>query len=183
MERHTEDPKLFTKRELDLYTAHVLKHLEARILSHDASDETGDEAKATHLRMVRAWQRNEELPTVQWAEMIADTYNTPEPIPTIVGEDPPEFGVSAEKIGAYLEEKIFALIDGELSDEEVTDLRALLDTDPRYRAKYEDYRRFTEMAKESLSLPTTKSLLQCASLEPIALDPDLARPPSNNHPK
>ena len=80
MERQTEDPKLFTKRELDLYTAHVLKHLEARILGHDVSDETGDEVKDTHLRMVRAWQRNEELPTVQWAEMIADTYNTPEPI-------------------------------------------------------------------------------------------------------
>lgn len=78
MERQTEDPKLFTKRELDLYTAHILKHLEARILSHDVSDETGDEVKATHLRMVRAWQRNEELPTVQWAEMIADTYNTVE---------------------------------------------------------------------------------------------------------
>tara|TARA_R110002167_G_scaffold20071_1_gene73857 strand:- start:211 stop:501 length:291 start_codon:yes stop_codon:yes gene_type:complete len=80
MERQTEDPKLFTKRELDLYTAHVLKHLEAHILSHDTADETGDEVKATYLRMVRAWQRNEELPTVQWAEMIADTYRTPEPI-------------------------------------------------------------------------------------------------------
>ena len=42
MERQTEDPKLFTKRELDLYTAHVLKHLEAHILSHDTADETGD---------------------------------------------------------------------------------------------------------------------------------------------